>query len=253
MELQDSLTQIEKDRIRPYAISYDPVETLGAFADTHGIAYPLLSDVDSAVIRRFGILNTLVPEGHRWYGVPFPGTYMVDPQGRVADRSFYAAHGVRDSVARMLQESFTIHPRRGKAQTLETDDLKATAALSSGTIRRGQVQTFTLEIEIRNGRHITGPNITGGYTPTALTFDPVEGVLFGEVTYPEPESHRLDLLNETLPVYRGHILLKTTVCNRRRESFTIRAHLDYQACDHRECDLPRQLDFELPLEYLDNI
>ncbi len=252
MELQDSLAHFKKNRIRPYAISYDPVETLGAFADKHGITYPLLSDADSAVIRRFGIFNTLVPEGHRWYGVPFPGTYMVDPHGRVTDRSFYAAHGIRDSVIRML-ESFRIHPRRGKIQTLETDDLKATAALSSGTIRRGQVQTFTLEIDIQNGRHIYGPHITGGYTPTALTFEPIDEVRFEGVTYPEPESHRLDLLNETLPVYTGRLLLKTTLCNRRREDFTLRARLDYQACDHQECYLPQQLDFELPVTYLDNV
>ena len=44
------------------------------------MTYDLLSDTDSAVIREFGILNTLVspddPEqaaGRSFYGVPFPG------------------------------------------------------------------------------------------------------------------------------------------------------------------------------------
>jgi peroxiredoxin len=43
------------------AISYDPVEVLAAFASQHTITYPLLSDVGSVVIKRFGILNP-VPE-----------------------------------------------------------------------------------------------------------------------------------------------------------------------------------------------
>ena len=34
------------------------------------------------MIRRFGILNTLVPEDdHPWYGMPFPGVYVTDADG----------------------------------------------------------------------------------------------------------------------------------------------------------------------------
>jgi len=38
-----------------------------------GFSYPLLSDVDSEVIRDFGILNHNIPEDHEWYGICFPG------------------------------------------------------------------------------------------------------------------------------------------------------------------------------------
>ena len=252
MELQDNLKQFKKNAIQPCAISYDPVNVLKSFAEKHRVTYPLLADTDSAVIRQFDIFNTLVPKGHRWYGVPFPGTFMVDEQGIVTDKSFYASHGVRDSVGRMLQEKFHITPEGCPTQTLETDDLKATASLTSGTVRRGQIQTFILNIEMKPGRHIYGPHLSGGYIPTTLTFQNIEDVRFGETVYPEPEPLTLKALNETLPVYEGCITLKATFLNRSRDNITVRARLDYQACDDRECYMPVQLDFELPIVYMDN-
>ena len=41
------------------AISYDPPETLAVFADRYEITFPLLSDVGSEVITRYGIRNTV--------------------------------------------------------------------------------------------------------------------------------------------------------------------------------------------------
>jgi len=251
VELQSNLSTLQKNGIQPYAISYDPVDTLHAFAAQHGITYPLLADVHSEVIRAFDIFNDLVPKGHRWYGVPFPGTYMVNADGIVIDKSFYANHGVRDSVANMLQENFHLTPAGRPAHTLETEDLKATARLSSSTIRRGQVQTFTLDIEIKKGRHIYSPNITGGYTPTKVLFDSIEDLQIDEVTYPAAEL--ISILNEDVAVYTARLTLKATLRSRCQENVTVRAHLDYQACDERECYLPQQLTFELPLTYLDNI
>ena len=77
MELQDNLESLSNAGVQPYAISYDSQDTLAEFAEKHSITYPLLSDTKSRVIRDFGILNTLVAEDHRWFGVPFPGTYVV--------------------------------------------------------------------------------------------------------------------------------------------------------------------------------
>ena len=251
MELQDKFSYFEQNNILPYAISYDSVETLKAFAEKHNITYPILSDTNSNVIRQFGIFNHLVPKGHRWYGVPFPGTYMVDANGIVIDKSFYADYGVRDSVARMLQKTFQIDSRGLPVQTLANDDIKVRAYLSSNTMRRGQVQTFTLDISLKKNRHIYAPLVTGGYIPTSVTFDPIEDVTFGTIVYPDPIQK--EMLGERVPVYEKNIRLTTTIQNKRREDFTLRAHLDYQACDDHECYMPQKLTFELPITYLENV
>ena len=44
------------------AISYDTQEILATFSERRGITFPLLSDVGSATIARYGILNTVVDE-----------------------------------------------------------------------------------------------------------------------------------------------------------------------------------------------
>lgn len=251
MELQERLSYFDQNDIQPYAISYDSVETLRVFAEKHHITYPLLSDVHSQVIRKFGIFNHLVPEGHKWYGVPFPGTYMVDANGIVIDKSFYADYGMRDSVARILQKTFLIDSRGILVQTVENEDLKARAYLSSDTIRRGQVQTFTLDISIKNKRHIYAPTVTGGYIPVTLTFDPIDEVTFSPVQFPKPTYQTI--LNESVPIYSQYLRLTTSIKNKKRTNFTVRAHLNYQACDDHECYPPQQFTFELPLTYLENI
>ncbi len=254
MELQENLETFAENRTWVCAISYDSVDVLKAFSEKFDITYPLLSDVGSSVIRRFGIYNTHVPEGHPWHGVPFPGTFMVDERGAVIEKSFYASHGARDSVARMIQEGLNLpDPKRKAMQSLQTDSLAAIAYLSSKTVRPGQVITFTAELDIESGRYIHARPFPEGQVPTRLTFQEIEGVTFEDVVYPEPKRHHLEPLGETLNVYDGRVIFKATVRNSRKEAFAVHARLEYQACDEKECYLPESIDFELPLTYLDNV
>jgi len=57
---------------------------LREFSEKQGIPFPLLSDVDSEVIRAYGVLNDRVgPEDAILYGIPYPGTYVTDEHGVV--------------------------------------------------------------------------------------------------------------------------------------------------------------------------
>ena len=254
VELQQNAAEFEKNGIRVCAVSYDTVEVLADFAEKHQISYPLLADPDSAVIRRFGILNTHIPPAHAWYGVPFPGTIMVDEHGRVMERSFYASHGTRDAVARMLRDVFRIEKAsRGVVQTRSSERVEVVAYLSARTVRPGQVLTWTTEIEVGEGSHIYGRPLPESYLPTTLTFREIEDVHFGEVVYPKPRSLHLEGLGETLPIYDGRILVTAPIHNRRKDSFAVQARLQFQACDEHQCYLPEQIDFDLPLECLANV
>src|SRR5438309_3562411 len=85
------------------AISYDPVATLGDFSQRRGITFPLLSDAGSAVIKEYGILNTTVsPANQQQFGIPFPGTFIVDRRGIVTSRFFEEAYQERNTVASVL-------------------------------------------------------------------------------------------------------------------------------------------------------
>ena len=79
MELRDGYPKFQAAGVKLYAISYDDQEALAAFALDQNIAFPLLSDVDSEVIKRYEVLNTeITPDDAFLYGIPFPGTFVVD-------------------------------------------------------------------------------------------------------------------------------------------------------------------------------
>ena len=83
MELQRRVGDLKQRGLGLVAISYDSAATLKTFSDSRRITFPMLSDSGSAIIRRFGLLNTTIEPGQPTYGIPFPGTFIVDRQGTI--------------------------------------------------------------------------------------------------------------------------------------------------------------------------
>ena len=252
MELQDQLERLGAEGVRPYAIRYDSVETLSAFSKQYGIAYPLLSDVESRVIREFGILNTRVPEDHRWYGVPFPGTYMVDAGGVVFDKTFYADHVARDSITRMVQDAYHIDVEHGTVHTVETSAYTISAYLSADTIRRGQVHTLAIDLDIRDSYHVQAAPLPVGYVPFSVTIEAPKGVSAEPLTYPDAIPHRLPGLDDQLHIYDGNVTFRSSVLFNVRESVTLTVRIEAQACNDTDCLLPETHTFELSTTWLPN-
>ena len=87
--LRDSLGDLKALGVQVYGISLDDVVSQKKFVETHALTFPLLSDPDGSVARRFRVL----PEGAPWTK---RHTYVVDPEGTVrhVDKSVnVAAHG----------------------------------------------------------------------------------------------------------------------------------------------------------------
>jgi hypothetical protein len=102
VELQGRYDDIRKQGLGLIAISYDSPETLKKFADSRGISFPLISDSGSAIIKRYGILNEQQEPGTRSYGIPHPGTFIVDRNGVVTARFFEDAYQERYTAAAIL-------------------------------------------------------------------------------------------------------------------------------------------------------
>jgi peroxiredoxin len=130
VELQERLEELTRSGIGVAAISYDSQEILSNFAEERGITFPLLSDADSEVIKAYGILNTVAAEGMgpnqddpdviadvKKYvavsgavsgagefavGTPFPGTFMLDKNGRVESRYFEESYRERNTTANVM-------------------------------------------------------------------------------------------------------------------------------------------------------
>ena len=98
MELQSRYDALREQGFGVVAILYESQETLKAFADAQGFQFPLLSDVGSEVIKRYDILNREA-EGGRFSGIPYLGTFSLDPSGRVVGRIFEPAFQERSTVS----------------------------------------------------------------------------------------------------------------------------------------------------------
>jgi peroxiredoxin len=105
---QNSSGKLEAHGINVAAITYGSRETLSNFAHTYKLDYRLLSDAGSKVIRDFGILNTNIPADHPMtYGIPWPGDYLLAPDGTVRDKLFLPNYEYRPSASQVLLRHFS--------------------------------------------------------------------------------------------------------------------------------------------------
>jgi len=231
------------------AISYDPEATLKRFADAHHITYPLLSDRGSAVIRKFGILNSNIPEGNMFYGVPFPGDYILAPDGTVIDKHFLPNYQTRPTAAGILLTDLGIGGDQGTV-TIEAEDVRAKVSLSSDKAAPGQELAVAVEITIAPGWHIYGEPLPQNYIATKVTFTG-DVVAQQSFSLPLATPHEFKALRETLPVYEGSVRGKGTILIGGRTKpgeYKLAGTLKFQECNDAICKVPQELPFEIALK-----
>lgn len=233
-----------------FAISYDPVETIADFAQIRGIAYPLLSDHGSAFIRQLGIFNDTVAADSRSYGIPYPGTYVIGVDGRVASKSFHESNYVRDAAVTLLREQLGIDRIGGPVVEAQDSVLAVRATLDSGTFVKQKRIGWRVRVALPDGFHIYGEPISDGLIPTTLTVSVPEGVVVEGPWFPQFEQMTFSYLDQPVPVISGTFdIAGALVFQDIREDVTIHVELHYQACTDTECFAPSSLQFEIPVTY----
>ena len=109
--LADINTQVEafhKQGLNVASITYDSAAVLKDFSSRLKIGYPMLSDPDSKIIKAFGILNTNVDPKTPQYGIPFPGTFIINEKGIVASKYFEDDYRERYSGAAIVSKEFGV-------------------------------------------------------------------------------------------------------------------------------------------------
>lgn len=241
MELQQSLTKIEAQGLRVAAISYDSPETLRDFALRRGITYPLLSDQNSVVIRAFGILNTEVPAGTPFAGIPYPGTFIVDPSGKVVAKYFEDDYTQRYMTSDILVRQFGATAGASYA-SVRTKQLTVASAASTDRVRPGQRIALTLDIDMRPRMHAYAPGAQG-YIPLDWSMSPSEALTVHAAEFPKADTLKMEAIQETVPVYSGRFRLvrDVTIGNVFPGELNIEGTLRYQACDDRTCYIPQTI------------
>jgi AhpC/TSA family/Thiol:disulfide interchange protein DsbD, N-terminal len=270
VELQGRIDDLTRQGLGVAVISYDPPEILAAFARAQRISFPLLSDSGSATIRSYGILNplpelalagnaddpALKAELQRFVspgtpaklmaGMAFPGTFVVDRQGRVTSRFFEEYYVERNTVASVMMKLGT-----GGAPVnvlkLSTPHLDAAAFPSDGEVAVGNRFTIALDVTPKPGIHVYAPG-AAEYRVITLAIAEQPAIRVLPIQYPPSEVYVFAPLNERVAVYQKPFrLLREIVVEgtppaqaalRGQTALTIGGTLEYQACDDKVCFNP---------------
>ncbi len=249
MELEQNAKEFEKLGLKVAGLSYDSSAILKNFADRKSIHFPLLSDPDSKVIRELGILNEELPKTSPVFGIPYPGTYILDHNGAVVAKYFEDDYKQRFTAADILVQRFGVTPESRKTE-VRGKQLDATASASTSIVRTGQRIALILDLQLKPNMHVYAPGVEG-YIPIDWKIKEGEVATTHDVTYPKPEILFLKAINEKVPVFKGHIRLtrditigpdaKVKPALDADGQFVVEGTLRYQACDDRACYIPQEL------------
>jgi hypothetical protein len=256
VELQAKLNEFLKQGLSVAAISYDSPAILKDFATRRGITFPLLSDQGSNTIRAFGILNEAVPAGTPFAGIPHPGTYIVDPSGRVTAKYFEEDYTQRFTASDILVRQFGSAAGSAHA-TVDTQHLRLSSSASAGRVRSGQRIALTLDIELKPEMHVYAPGVAG-YIPIEWSMTPSDAIVAHPMVTPPSKRLHLPAIDETVSVYGGSFRLVRDITIAKdatlkplldaNGSLTIQGTFRYQACDNRMCYIPKSVPVKWTLQ-----
>jgi len=255
VELQNALAEFQAAGIKVYAISYDEVDALADFARHHGITYPLLADRGSKVIEQFGIRNHFVTEEQvPYYGIPFPGTYLVDEQGLVSAKFFQRNLAQRDSAEAVIDSALgriLLGEDEPRAEG-GSDDFRITAAYhgGGGTIKAGALRQVVVRFDLVDGVHIYGDPVPEGMVATSIRVSGPPGFHAGAVSAPPTHAIRLPGVEADLPVWDGRVdftipvyvddRIASLMAEAEHSEIEIQIEVAYQGCDVHSCRIPQQ-------------
>lgn len=229
----------------------------------------MLSDLDSEVIRHYGILNTQVEPGDGFfYGIPYPGVFVTDTDGVVVAKFFHDTYKKRDSAEIIIDAALgriqiAEDAPRVLAAAVDGVGVSATIQGGSGSLRQGIVRHVVVRFELPEGLHIYGEPVPDGMVPTTISVSGPPGLVTEAPVLPPTEPLILKGMEVELQVWSGVVDIRvpiypvgelvSEVRPLDHESVSIEIAVSYQVCDNMICQLPKlvTLSIDLPLEATD--
>ena len=254
MELQEHVDAFAAAGVRVIAVSPEPGDVIARFTERYGVTFPVLSDAGSAVINQYGIRNTDVPEDHRLYGMPFPGAYLTDAEGRIAQKHFNTNYRVRESAEMVI--------RGDLGEWYDLDGYPAaeggaavSASLGSRELKPFQRVDLLVRIDLPAGQHAYGEPVPDGLVATSVTVTGPEELRVDAPIMPATHPLFVEGVGAELQVFEGDIHIRVPISYRNAEapdggdSVPIGIEVRYQACDELVCFLPveERLTLDAPL------
>jgi hypothetical protein len=246
-----------------------------------------LSDADSATIKASGILNTVAEEvtgpgkddpaviadfntyasvtgldaASRVQGTPYPGTFILDRQGRVTSRFFEEFYRERVTASTILMKLGAASVPV-EATKISAGHVDITTYSSDPVIAPGNRFALAVNIVPAQHVHVYAPGAQG-YKIVKLEIVPQQFVRIVPLAYPASEIYFFKPLNERVPVYqKPFTLLQEVVLEVSLEAakamagqteLKLSGMLQYQACDDKRCFNPASVPLSWTLKLTPNI
>ena len=255
------MDQFRRQGLGVAVITYDTVPIIADFAQRQKITFPILADSQAKSIRDFGVLNTAVPAGHLWFGVPYPGTFIVDSGGVVKSKYFEDRYQDRYAAPTILLREFG--SLAGTRETAVNAKHLRMKYYSSTDLARPDLRfTLLADFVLPPKMHVYTPEVKG-YIPIQFKIEDSPNYTAKPPDYPKGELLLLPAINEIVPVYQDKFRISQDVVLAASsvlqpildgdKTLKIRGALTYQACDDKICYLPETIPMEwtLKMEGLD--
>lgn len=251
------MEHFDRAGIAVYALSYDEADALRDFRDAHGITYTLLSDPNSEVIRAFGILNELIdPNDHPWFGIPYPGTYVVNADGVITHKFFDNNLAVRAGPEQLYQAALgrpmVDAPASTPVASANPDAVGVSIALDGAELATTVQKDLVVRFEVPAGRHVYAAPAPAGSVAVDVVLDDNATLVPRALVRPEGVPHTLAGTGEQFLVHDGtfELRLPLTVNNSagpKTSEVAVAGEIRWQACDDEVCDIPTSQRFEMTL------
>ena len=191
----------------------------------------------------------------------FPGTFMLDRQGRVTSRFFEDYYWERNTVSNILMRSGGAGAPVQATQA-STEHLELRSYPSDGAATLGTRFSIAVDITPKPKMHVYAPG-AAGYRVVTLNITPQPHVRTTPMRYPPSEIYHFVPLNERVPVYQKPFTLLVEVVPEAtadgRKAFSgktelvINGTLEYQACDDKICFNPVSLPLSWRVALTENV
>ncbi len=279
VQLQHDLPLFRRAGFGLAAISYDSAAVLRDFASRKGIAFPLLADHESTVIRAFAVANRRYAKGTLLdidseqitdspgdipvYGAAYPSVFVIDPNGKLLWRFVSETDELRLTGTAILERSIgAIAGESRRAMPGGRVQVSVTASNTDAAL--GNRLSIGLELKMPPGFHVYGREVGRGYRGIEWTMAPSSCWYQGDPEYPRPQLQHFAFEEALLPVYAGDVritrelVLKPvlsaaepslyrlfqSVCLDSNSDVKASGAVTFQACDERQCYPPQTVPLE---------
>lgn len=104
IELGRNKDKFEREGYSIVGVSYDSVDKLKKFDSKFNPEFTLLSDTDSRLIQKFGIIDDSHKEGSFAFGVPKPTIYIIGKNGVIQSILAEEGYKLRPEIADVIAE-----------------------------------------------------------------------------------------------------------------------------------------------------